>query len=264
MKRQQNPVNPFAPQPRPQRTIGDAEGGEGGGEGGSGGVFRVIAKAVATLGPLISGLWSKLTNNYTAENGGEVRRQFELTGQAGKPWANSYMAWAQEYNPHNVWNTGDIWDFPDTHPTPWKDIYDSYVAAGAPEGVLLDANMKPKGLDEIIAATNAQTAVTASAGPVPNAQQLATLQIWALQIAGAEGPQAAQQAAALVAQQPLPWQNYVNALVGVWRSVGQASESQGGGSTGGGPGPGPGPDAPKDGTQTVVLAAVAAKLLGLF
>lgn len=265
-KRQQSPgVNPFAPH-RSVRTIGAEGGGEGGeGQGGLSNVLRAITTAVSTLGPMIAGLWNKIIGGYTSANGGEVYRQLDLCGVIGQPWCNSYMDWIKTNNPHDTWNTGDIWDYPDTHPTPWKDVYDAYVAAGAPQGILLDANMRPQGLDQAMAAAAAQNGVAQSGGPVPNAEQLRTLQIWALEIAGMSGPVAAQQAAANLAQQPLPWQNYVNALVQIWRNVAAQPNPGGNAGTGdAGTGNDNGDTEKKDGVTTFALAALGAKLLGIF
>lgn len=212
-----------------------------------------IAANSAQIAQWVGTLFSWIGPGYDSENGGEVSRQMEGIGQLGQPWCNSYMDWLKNYRP-DVWNSGDVWDAGEDAPGPWRDVYNQYIALGLPDGSLLDANKVPVGLGSAIAAVEAQNAVTnAPAGdPVPTEQQLQALQILAMQIAGMEGPTAAANASATVAQFPRSWQDYVSGLVAAWQ-------------TSNGPTDGANPPAPVEGgmggTGTLLLAGAAVLIL---
>lgn len=215
------------------------------------GVLQQISEFAAQLGPMIGGLLQQFGGAATI-NGGEVRKQLTSTGAINRPFANAYMDWCKRYNPHNVWNTGDIWDYPDTHPSPWETTYNAYLAAGMPPNTLLDQQMKPVGLAAAAQAVAAQQTAAQSETP-PNQQQLQAMQILAMQIAGMEGAAVAQQAAQTVSTMPASWQAYVNSLVQIWQREGARMDEMPGSS-----------GSTSNNTGNLVLALVGAKMFGLF
>ena len=243
-------------------------GPEGGGDAGGGAaddansaVGAAIASAVqwisthaVQLGQWI-GTLLHIGPSYDPANGGELARQFGPeseggTGWLGQPWCNAYMDWLKNYRPA-IWNGDqDVWTAGDAAPTPWKTVYDRYTAAGLPAGALLDANMVPVGLAQAQAAVSAQAAVeNHPQAPPPDAAQLQALQIMAMQIAGLGTPADHAAASATYAQLPNGWKAYVDALVAIWQQSDAIDPA-----TGGEPAKGGG----------LILAAVAAKVLGLF
>lgn len=162
-----------------------------GDEGGSGGLIAGATAVVSTVSKWVADHGSEIQHwvsenlapalrwvqsfaqtlgigpGYRPEDGGEVHRQLESLGWLSLPWANPYLNWLKTYNPHDVWNTGDIWDFPDTHPSTWAETYMRYVDAGLPAGALLDANMVPVGLAASAAAVEQADAYLA-AHPLPS------------------------------------------------------------------------------------------------
>jgi hypothetical protein len=186
--------------------------------------------------------------SYTPANGGEVGRQLGVN--LGKPWANAYLTWLQTYAP-DVWS-GRVsqWDAPGwAQESRWHDAYMNLVAQGMPEGALVDANMHPMGMAAVVAAANATNNVQ-TGGAAPTPAQLQALQILALQICGVEGAAQAAQAQATVNTMPPSWQEYVRQMVAAWQASNNTDPDTG--------------EPAKGGTSAIVLAAVAAKLLGLF
>lgn len=110
-------------------------------------IVATVQNVVNSLGSLFGGFVT-IGPSYNPANGGEVRRQLEGTGQVNEPWANAYMTFLREYEP-DLWNSGDIWDVPrgsNSHPSTFADKYRALVAAGMPNGALVDRNMAPIGL----------------------------------------------------------------------------------------------------------------------
>lgn len=218
-----------------------------------------VIHAVITAAGWVANLFH-IGPSYDPANGGELARQFGHdggTGWLGQPWCNSMMDWYKKYRPA-VWSGAqDVWTC-DMPPTPWKTIYDKYVAAGMPEGALLDGNMKPVGLDEAVAASQTQTQGQSAQGITQ--AQLDALNIMAMQIAGMSGPTVAAQVAAQVATMPKAWQDYVTQMAAIWVSNMQAN----GGNQGGGGNAGGGTGTQGGGLMNTLLAVGAAKLLGVF
>jgi len=218
--------------------------------------LAAIAGIIAAIGPVLDdiGQWFQFGGGYTAENGGEVRRQLEGLGDLGKPYANPYMYYLKTYD-QPTWNSGDIWNAPGySQRSRFKDAYEILLAAGMPAGTLLGRDMRPLGLTQAVAAAEAQQAVTA--GPVaPNAQQMGALQILAMQLAGLGTPADAAAAAVTVAALPNGWRTYVNQLVALW----QAANDQ----TPPAPGPGPGPSPGTDTDTGFDLKKAAPLLIGV-
>lgn len=225
---------------RPTRGTALVNGPDGGGGSGtaaaddaSSGVGAAISNALAWIGThaVQIGQWVGhllgIGPSYDPANGGEVARQMQANGWLGQPWCNAYMDWLKNYRPE-VWQSGDVWDAGSAAPSPWRAVYDRYLAAGLPPGALLDANMVPVGLaqaQQAVAQTEAvQNHPTA---PPPNAQQLQALQILAMQLAGLGTPADQAAAAATVAQLPNGWRDYVNALVRIWQASAQPGPSGG-------------------------------------
>lgn len=196
--------------------------------------------------------------SYTAANGGEITRQFEGEGRIGDPVVNAYTAYVKSYFPA-MWNSGDIWE--DDQPGAWRPFEQRYVTmvqAGMPAGTLVDADMVPLGMVEAVQAVQANE--EAAAQPwMTSPQVLAGLNLLAMRIAGLEGPQQRAQAIAEVLKLREPMQFYVADMVQVWLASN---------ATGGEVPPPPLPDPPgpaaDKGTNNLLLAAVGAKLLGLF
>lgn len=240
---------------RPTRGSALVNGPDGGGDSGdaaaddaSSGVGGAISNAVAWIGShavqIVQwvGHLLGMGGSYDASNGGELARQFGPvseggTGWLGQPWCNAYMDWLKNYRPRIWAGLDDVWTAGSAAPSPWRAVYERYLAAGLPPGALLDANMVPVGLaqaQQAVAETEAvQNHPTA---PPPNAQQLQALQVLAMQLAGLGTPADQAAAADTVAQLPNGWRNYVNALVRIWQASAQpgpndsAAESSFGGT----------------------------------
>lgn len=86
--------------------------------------------------------------SYNPANGGEVARQLGPSGtnQLHLPWAQAYVDWIKNYYPA-VWNGADMWTAPGlAQNSAFADHYRELVAAGMPEGTLLDQAGTPVGL----------------------------------------------------------------------------------------------------------------------
>lgn len=224
------------------------------------GAVAAAVAAVTTAYEWVANLFG-MGPSYTPENGGELVRQFGPTGTnwLGQLWCNSYMDWLKKYRPA-IWNgEQDVWTSGASAPTPWRNVYNTYLAAGLPEGALLDANMVPVGLAQAQAAVQTQQA----AAPTMSPAQLDALNIMAMQVAGLSGPQVAQQVLATVATLPAAWQNYVTQMAAIWLTSNQPA-SGGGGGGGADPGGGGGAGQGDKGTMNVLMAVAAAKLFGVF
>lgn len=105
--------------------------------------------------------------SYNPANGGELARQFGHdggTGWLGQPWCNSYMEWLRTYRP-DIWSGDtDVWTAGAAAPTPWRNVYNQYLAVGMPDGTLLDGNMVPVGLASAAAAIAEADAALAQSG----------------------------------------------------------------------------------------------------
>lgn len=115
-------------------------------------VLGAVTAAAAAVGPFLRNLLGG-SGSYNPANGGEVMRQLQGNGDMGRPWVDSFCDWLQRFRP-DVWQSGDIWDFPGTfaHRSYFKDHYEALMAAGLPAGIRLDQNGNPEGLDRAAAA----------------------------------------------------------------------------------------------------------------
>jgi len=216
---------------------------------GLGSVWTAIGGAVAAatvwIGDHAEEIWEwaqehiDIGPSYNPENGGELARQFGTdggTGWLGQPWCNAYMDWLKKYRP-KVWSgEHDVWTAGDAAPTPWRTIYDGYLAAGLPPGALLDESMIPVGYAKVQEAVQAAQAVvqaeTDAGGGPPSMGVMQQMNLLALALAGANGPQA--QAAAEVRVETLTghWKAYVRRIAANWRRGGNDDGDNNGGGGG--------------------------------
>lgn len=247
------------------RTIGDAAGDAG--------ALASVMAAVISAYHWVTNLFH-MGGSYDESNGGELARQFGPTGTGwlGQPWCNAYLDWLKKYRP-GIWNgTEDVWTAGAAAPTPWRSVYDQYVAAGMPAGALLDANMRPVGVDEAIAAGQTQQQVAQALTP----EQLNALNILAMQVAGLQGAAVSAQAIATVRGMPQAWQLFVADMAAIWvanaaaggGTGGGGGAQGGGGSQGGGGGAqggggGAADDDKSKGLTTLLMVGLGAKVLGV-
>jgi uncharacterized membrane protein YgcG len=235
-----------------------------------------ISTHAAQLGPIVQQLFH-IGPGYDASNGGEVARQLgpEGTNTLHLKRTQSFVDWIKKNRP-DVWQNGKIWERDGADNRDWNDLYIPLVAAGMPDGTLLDANYSPVGLPQVQQAVQAANAVQAEPRP-PSATQLLQLNGWALDLCGVNGPAAKANAEVYVRQLKASWQRYVYSMRDIWLASnavdtgggnpfrpndGGGTDTGGGGGNGGNGGGGT--DGGSEGnTGLLVAAAVAAKLFGL-
>lgn len=204
---------------------GGGDGGDGGdagaGEGGSavGASMATALKWLVANAPKLVDWIAKLLPfgpGYDSANGGEVARQLGPTGTNTlyTPMGQAYVDWIKKYAP-DIWQNGNVWSAGPWNNSTWYDRYRQLVQAGMPEGVILDQNMVPVGIEAAAAAVAAQEEIR-QAPRGPNETEIARLTLLGMDLTGINGTAAKEAAEKLLLVYKTAWSKYAYDVRDAW------------------------------------------------